>query len=768
MQKTNSSVQESNSNKNNLIHQIYLRYAWGAEEKLELLNEASRFVAQAQAFALYEEIECAINTGCKAYKQGQYLDSILNSQGLGAAQVWIESVLIHQDRKVQKHLIKILEKWKVRQQQLKERADTPVYSSVITPVVFSGYHPNSLRHLKPASDWAVYIDETGQTFGQTVQGEEMPGHQLGRIVALAVPARTQLDALATGYHATEASPQDVDKTLEYLLAKDVGIFGFTVNDPGAFAGNWFSHVVLLVRWVLLQLPIDVSSKTKVSFMIERNDARLAYQSIDNLANLLEGELRAIDAVRFSTVQINAALMNKEHPMNGYVDTLAFTWGSPSAVSKDRLKKTALLGHCFLRPDQQAMDRLYLSVGKGNQLLAPDWFALCNAVAYEPDKGLLGHYLHQFGERTKMDFKSWQYYLSEVSERLRSKNYKLTEVSQALDWLEKYIPEGGELPAIYRLPLETTRLGQENHLGKVNLERLQSCLQLINQLEEEDAQQACGALLRVAVSGSNSFEFKILKSLLVEWLNKPIAVSGLANYARLHSSLGQVHAFCNEPEKAIVHFNEALTLFDRLSDKQRANREKKQTNAYRIISLMDEGQVGAEALLAELANSANLESYSRSLAISGQSVRYPHHLWLRALLRYPNVSLNARKAYLEQSHEWQYGEDHPWGLIEAYRAWLYQLDGKEHLAAQRMSSAIRLCANTKNGPVLWWMAEVLRALAQALGLYNVELPSAEERSYLRRVLPAAPHEQLSGFAETKQCNHQQLLSRLKLCLPFNFH
>ncbi|MCE6005824.1 hypothetical protein KSB07_16395 [Acinetobacter junii] len=62
-----------------------------------------------------------------------------------------------------------------------------------------------------------------------------------------------------------------------------------------------------------------------------------------------------------------------------MDAIAYTWGSPSAHSKDRLKKSALLGHCLLLPDQQAMQRFYIAAAKGQQLSSQDWFNLCSIV-----------------------------------------------------------------------------------------------------------------------------------------------------------------------------------------------------------------------------------------------------------------------------------------------------------------------------------------------------------------------------------------------------
>jgi len=66
------------------------------------------------------------------------------------------------------------------------------------------------------------------------------------------------------------------------------------------------------------------------------------------------------------------------------------------------------------------------------------------------------------------------------------------------------------------------------------------------------------------------------------------------------------------------------------------------------------------------------------------------LWLRALLNLPEKTSAAREVYLSQSHMWQSGSDHPWGLVSAYRAWLLKQGGKEADASLKMNLAIDLC------------------------------------------------------------------------------
>lgn len=757
-----------NKKHNNSLHQVYLRYSWGAEINKELANEAARFIHHLEHDGLGYEVEKTIEQGKQAYRLVLDTKKQFDTNGEYSVRKWISQVSEQYPDLIINSLKIELDKILKHQQQSAQRKKHFTNSSNIRPVNFSDYHPLSLPYMLPYADWSIYIDESGQYFSHLSDEHGHSSPELGRVVALAVPGRTRLKGFSKPFHATESTPAEVDDCIQYILEQDVGVFGFTVNDPEAFAANWYSHIVLLIRWVLMQLPIVSGEPARAAFYIERNDAKLASRSIDSLASQLEGELQAINPSRFSGLQITTQLMDKNHPMNGYVDALAYTWGSPAAHSRDRLKKSSLLGHCLLTPDQQSMHRLYLAASRNEGLASAEWYQLCTAAANEPRQGFLGDQLKHLGLKTAGDFRLWQRYLDEIRERFRSKNYSLTQISHALDWLEKHKPLGHELPDIYRLPLETARLGQENHQGKVNLERLKTCLQLINRLEEEDAQQACGALLRVAVSGSNSFEFKLLQPVVQQWLDKPVAVSGLASYARLHSTLGQMHAFCHEHEQAIEHFEQAIDLLAKLSDPQRAKREISQTEAYRRIALMDSMTTLSADFLELLAEDTDTNAYSRAIAVSSQNMRYEHHLWLRTLISFPDETANAGKTYIMQSHLWTSGMDHPWGLIAAYRGWLLHNAERAAEAIKQFNHAIELCDQPSNGPVLWWMAEVLRTLASAIGITTQQLPSQEERDRLHIILPAAPHEHLQAFAQAGPCSSTNALTWLKRCLPFNFH
>lgn len=764
-----------------LIGKSFVLAAWGAD-KPENRRQLDEIAEEAWNRAprnsgLPDIVDEARRNGEHACELAAELLRRLDREGDASAGDWIASVTADVHERIRGHLQITLKRWRERRQSLQQRhGGQRVYTSSLPPVsLIDGHHPNSLRHLRPAAAWQVCIDETGSLFDEQADALNGTDSKLGRLVALAVPEGACLPALDKGFHATGAPALQVDQVLQSLLQAPVGIFGFTVQDPAAHTRHWIGHVQQLVRWVLLQLPLEPEQPCRVDVRIEQNAGYQIRDSLRALSETLEGEFRRLDPQRFAGLRLSLAFMDKQHPLNGYVDALAFTWGSPAAESRDRLKKSALPGHCLLRPSDRAMERLYLALNAAYRLPPADWYDLCAGAADEPDGGLMARFLDQLGEQVREQPAVWQGYLDEVRQRLRLKQFHLDSLGHALAWLERWAPAGQVLPAAQRLPLETARLAAENHRGQVNGGRILGCLQLARGLREEAPAEACEAILRLAVSTANNFEFAALRPAVEQWLAEPVAVPGLLNHAKLHSTLGQLCAFSGQPLEALGHFDRALECFARLSDPSQAGREAAQTRSYRLIAAMDAPGADPQPLLDALCehlgaqlDKHEAEAISRSLAHSGQAARYAHHLWLRALATFPAQTAAARAAYLEQAHQWQGGDDHPWPLIEAYRGWLLRDADQPRLAAERLQTAIAACSAEGNGLTLQWMAEVLRTLASALGLGETEPPSPGARELLRQSLLHAPHAALERFANAGRLEHGAIHDALRQCLPFNFH
>ncbi len=725
------------------------------------------------------EHKCA--QGEQARALTEELEKRLHRDGNGAqTRAWLDQATLGRSKPFRDHLEKQLRRFENRQQARVQRqaADPGVPFSTIRQirVAHGQNHPNSLRHLDCSPQWTVLIDETGERFDEQAGELAYSDRRLGRLVALAVPAGIALPTRA-GFHAAESTAAEVDEVVGTLLAQPVGVFGFTVHDPVARATSWIHHVITLGRWTLTQLPLAAGASAQVDVLIEQRAEFGAQLDLSALRDMLESEMRSLSPQRYERLNLNIRFMDKSEALNGYVDAIAFTWGSPTSVSRDRLKKTAWLGHCLLRPSDDALERLYLALHGEGELSAPQWYELC-AAAGETADGALDDALARLGENLAQGPNYWNRCLSEVRRRMQAKEFSLRDLGLALSWLERWAAPGNSLPAAQQLMLETTRLASDNHRGKVDADRVERCLALADALHDESPAEACEAILRIAVATTNVFDFEMMRATVQSWLTKPVAIPGLLNHGKLQSTLGQIEAFTGNGAGAIACFDRAIAAFQRLSDRAQAKREIAQTNIYRLIAMLDLPVQPAQTLLAELSahfhaairKSAPVD-ISRSLAHSGQSWRFSHHLWLRALVAHPATLADARTAYIEQHGAWQDGDGHPWPLIDAYRAWLLRDFGENREAAMRLSTAIEQCASDDNGPALRWMGAVLQTLAVALQIRLPEKTVTDSPQLLQALLPAAPHGALAEFvdrAHDGRCADEDIHAALRACLPFNFH
>lgn len=769
-----------------LIREVFILSAWGDtpehERSIEMLQEE----ASRRGCDLTRRVSAARKNGRRAHRMGEDMLAVFKSDGQAAAQEWIDKHGRVCHPSITRHLDIVLKKELKRQQNLSQRhkAQTGYRSTLQATRLQDGQHPNSLRLLPAANHWRIYIDETGTDFDDSADELPSTDWKVGRVVALAVPAGVQLPALKPGFHATDETVQAVDQAVATVLGAEVGVLGFSVQDASTPHQMWLGHVQHLLRWVLLQLPLAPAAGRgcRVEVFIEQRGHHKAGGNLDVLAETLQSEMQGLDPQRFDGMLLQLQLvMDRSEPMIGYVDALAFTWGSNSAPARDRLRKSALRGHCLVEtdPGQTTLHHLYLALSEQRALLPAEWYALCSAAASDPEHGFLARGLAQSAQG--LTTRQWSLRLAEVQQRLRAKDYRLSELALALDWLQQHAPAGQDLPPGLRLALISAQLASANHQGRIDGVLVEQSLSLVRTLRDEEPQLAVEAILRLASATTNTFEFDVLQTTVQDWLQQPLAVGGLLQHAKLHSTLGQMLAFTGQAAAALPAFDRALQLLDKLSDPDQRQLERLQTAGYRHMAAMDDWLTrGAPAdeepallktLLAHMCQGLgkhDAQAISRSLAYSGQKQRYLHHLWLRSLVSLPSLQAQAAATYLDQVQQWQQEEDHPWPLISAYRAWLLNQHGRLHEAQDHMRRAINLAAG--GGPVLQWMAEVLRALSQSLGLgLDIEYKTSEtERTRLQEILPNAPHEALNKYVADKNFSHEHCLLNVSRCLPFNFH
>lgn len=761
----------------------YLWESWGPspERQSNLQKLEDRIRAEGPSGRI-DEFQAERAKGVKAYKAKQELVQVFHAGGEHAAQKWLveakESWLC--DSNITKSLELELKDEIKRKRNLRERYSHRTEKTKVRTTLRDGRHPNCLRTLEPAETWTIYLDETGADFDSMVERPVNPT-RVGRVVALAVPDGVEF-ADCGGFHATERSFAEVDEVLQRVLDAPVGILGFSVMDDSARHKYWIGHVFHLVRWLLLQLPVPTDDRRcRVRILIEERDAYGPSTDLKAVAQALESEMAALDPERYNELSLEMSFMDKNHPMNGYVDVVAFTWGSSDRLNRDRLRKSQLQGHCFINAEERSLHHLFLALTQGAPLASADWYALC-AAADEQEGSFLHRELDRLGKAMVRFPQQWELYLAEVQMRLTSKQYSLADLGSAIAWLQQYADQSQAIPGTLRLQLDSGDLTLANHRGQIQDELVFRCLEWVRKLEDEAPQLVAEGLLRMASTMTNNFQFNVLEEVIEAWLAKPVAVAGLLNYGKLQSTRGQMHAFSGDPFEAVTCFEAAAASFARLSDPRQVTRETHQTGIYEMIARMDAMPFGAHGgephdkveivldAIRQLLDNREPEAISRWLSASDQAWRFEHHLWLRAMTRFPLELAGARAAYLDNRDKWKSGSDHPWPLILAYRAWLLKDAGETTEARSRIDAAVAACLLDDHGVTLKWMALVLEALAQAIG---VPLAGSDEAigAELCKSLQHAPWEALAEFAaEATQGGipPARIWAHLDRCLPFNFH
>ena len=756
-----------------LLFDLFKYTAWGNTADNRMQCERIEQQLQKRALctpSLTKEMAKKRKKGEKARVLAEELQQRWNKDGDTAEfGAWFDAIKSSEGKWVSDYLDLKLKKAQTYKQRLAERSKAAAgsYTSQLPPVALTdGHHPNSLRHLPPAAQWDILIDETGQYFDQKADDLAYTSNDLGRIVALAIPQGVKLPPLKSGFHATNETGQAVDNAVASLIAARVGLFGFTANDAGSQGIHWINHVRQVVRWVLMQLPLCPDCQSVIHCYIENRGQYTPGIKLDALEEIISSELYDLDPERFARLTLRLNLIGKEgHLYNGYVDAVAFTWGSPASISRDRLKKSALQGHCLLHPDQAAMERLYLALTRQAVLSASDWYALCGALDEENEDGLIHHHLRELGKRTQKAPQQWRHYLDTVQTSLRLKQYRLNTLAHALQWLDDWRPEGESFSGPLQLEFAAARLALANHRGRIEPELVSRCIDLARELRDEMAPQCCETLLRVATLSTNYFDFDLLRDELEHLRQQPVATVGKLNHAKLYSALGQLRAFKGDLVGALAEFDQALASFATLSDPAQAQREARQTSVYRLIVLMD-GTLGDAELNSELTRhfrnvtgKADLPAAARSLAASGYEQRFDQHLLLRACITRPALMQATIADYLATRDKWERDiDDHPWPLINTYRAWLLVNSGKAPLATDFINQAISACTADDAGLTLRWMGLVLHHLAERLKLRGVN-PSGVSLSALVQHLPNVPQAGLT-LADP--------LPLLCATLPFNFH
>lgn len=660
--------------------------------------------------------------------------------------------------------------------------------SVIPPEFKDGQHPNSVRHLKSANQWTIHIDETGNQFGSDkIRQDEK--EMTGKLVALVVRQGVKLTELPKNFHATDYQnkanskydPNFLDNIINEILSKkqQIGILGIQYNDSLAKSSpNWWSGVSTLIRLVLRLLPFDTAKTgygTNIKFFIEQRDYK-CHINLDAFADDLLTDLKSIDPVRFGNLTLEMQFTEKDgDKYNGYVDTIAHSWGG-GTLAQERRKKAKLSGYCFLNiQDTHAVERLYALVDDPKEKLdARDWYDIMVAAADEPQHSILHDYMNNIGQVVQNDLTNWRSYLNEVQSRLKYKDYKVNQLVNILTWLDENKPKKGILPKMLELQFKSAKLASTNHKGQADFSQLSDILSLGNTLLEEDAQQVAHTFLRLATAYANNFSFEQMKEILSQEIMQNKLAIGLSNYAKNLSSLGQYYCFINQPKKAIEYFTQALKCFEHLSDKEQAKKDIAQTETYLMFAYLQTNEPVGKKLQDLFKTKSwieSVETYAQNvkdkaldLVPTDKNYKFKHQIIVRMLNQGQFDSL--KNSYLKHSDKWVNGEGHPWQSINFWRGVLLTEQGKKDQAQKQFDSILGNITNlTEMDKTLLWIYSVYITAIHQLG-YKIDVQIVDIiYPLVKKDLEIESYDKLNELKQTKDL--QKIRQLVLQCLPFNY-
>ncbi len=621
-----------------------------------------------------------------------------------------------------------------------------------------GLHPNDIRALAPSPAWTLLLDETGADFG----GERLQSGRKGRFVGLLVRnANSGLPDLQSGWHAVDCRDvQQMDAVIQAVLDAPCGILGLKVEAlPETVGERWLDGMRALLDWTLRLLPLD--GPTQLDVAIEARPPFKPGTVPDTVCRDAIAMLARSWPERAKFIDLRAKFINKDqHPQNGYVDALAFIWGSSGQHSKDCLRRSGLLNTCFLDFNASHLAACWDHWDRPGGVDPVRWAALVTTPAASDSCSLVSALLGAVAAECRADIQRWTGYLEETRRHLYSGAVDIAAVGAMTEWLDSAKPPESTVPPLVQLVWLTAKLARVNHLGRLEQEWMEKFQELSLALRVEAAPLCCHADLHLAVNATNRFDFALAAELLKLWEGVLPAVPGLRYWGQLHSSIGQHHAFLGNFAAARESFATALGAFEQLSDPAEKSRNIVQTACYDAIVAMDDPSLPAEEVRALVTGlTGYLPEFVASRAASSKD-KYVHHILLRWLVTRGDEA--TARAYVGAREQWQASEGHPWPLILLYRGILLRgISPRE--ALQLAMDAAANAFHAEQGPTVTLIGACCRKIAEAWGEPWPEAAACLDS--LKRALPMAAHH-IEALAEPME-PHSDPILLLQRVLPFNF-
>lgn len=632
-------------------------------------------------------------------------------------------------------------------------------SKVSTPL--PGYHPNDIRGLAPCGSWDLLLDETGDDFIGTSKGNQ------GRFVGLLVNSdSSELKRLPSSWHAVDEDIDQIDHVVQDILDAQCGIIGLSLATPKE---RWLDGMLAIVDLVIRLVPLG--GPVVINVLIEGRPPFVSGVDAQVAARDALARLGRAWPDRAEKIDLRIKIIPKTgHPLNGYVDALAYTWGSSSLDSRERLEKSELLNTCFLTFDAKAMTGFWDTWDRPGGITAEEWSRLVGSRDAKQRQSLVWHLLFELAVTWGREPARLEPYMAEVRRHLSSKAVNLGLLADQVEWIQSVVQNVSEIPAAMRLGWLTARLARANHMGDTEQQWFDEMERIADRLKQEDSPLVCHAHLHLAVNATNRYDFALAGQVLDVWSDCDPAVPGLRYWGEVQSALGQVAAFGGQTDDAVTYFDKALEAFSRLSDPVDVTRERSQTLCYKLIACMDAEERNDRLVAGLMREYLEIMGLSQDMVAAAKDLagsvdnrtKYAHHVFLRWLVL--GGDERAVAAYLDQRKVWKTGDGHPWPLIQCYRGLLLrQIDQKASRGLVIDAAEAAFTAN--QGPTVKLIGACCRCLGEVWGESWPDRNNILET--LRTDLPLA-RAHIDRLVAWTNAPDVEPIAVFEEVLPFNFH
>ena len=241
--------------------------------------------------------------------------------------------------------------------------------------------------------------------------------------------------------------------------------------------------------------------------------------------------------------------------------------------------------------------------------------------------------------------------------------------------------------------------------------------------------------------------------------------------RVLSSLGQTFSLTGQYLKSERCFAEAFTLLENaVAYEPGLSGDMDQSRVYRAINAMDGGFDEAVERLTNALGTITPQSAAEIAKSASIAEQYHHHLLVRSfwILKGQEPVVNS---YIEHRHHWKTNPNHPWELINCYRALLLWESDDESLSAESsewFDKAIEITQLEEHGATMRLIGAMIATSAacclddgQYIETAGKLITEAESK------LPAAVQATavLRGIIDNPDPEH---IDKALAALPFNYH